>query len=207
MACSGVAAVSPRGVYPLAVFGQLALLKGHHFRTWRRQFACPNPSCEQRRREVDARGLRRLGRQEIRESLDPQDWSRVSGYRLVRVELGRELIPLPDLPDGTLNFGLPESVRRKPPTPGDPVPTPLHRAIPVLASVGALDQVGRHARSRVRGGPGQYWSLALGEERAARPFVVTCPDCRERCRVDGSLPEAELRRQTSIALDALRGPR
>jgi hypothetical protein len=207
MAGTGVAAVSPRAVYPLAVFGQLARREGHHFRTWRRKFGCPNPSCEQQRREAGARGLRWLGRQEIRESLDPQDWSRVSGYRLTRIELGRELIPLPDLPDGTLSFGLPESVRRQPPMPGAPVLTPLHRAVPVLTSVGAGAQVGRHASSRVRGGPGQYWSLALSEDRAERPFVLTCPDCRERCRVDGSLPDAELRDQTSIALDALRNPR
>jgi hypothetical protein len=197
--------VSPRAAYPPAVFGQLALREGRHFRSWRRRILCPNSNCQQQRRHVGARGRRQIGWQTIRESLDPQDWSRVVSYRPDRVELGRELIPLPTLPDGTLSFGLPESVRHQSSTPGVPVPTPLHRAIPVLVSVGALDQVGRHTRSRVRGGPGSYWSLALSEDQAAQPFVVTCPDCRERCLVDDSLPEAELRRQTSITREALRG--
>ena len=204
MACPGVAAVSPRAAYPPAVFGQLVLLQRRHVRSWRRRILCPNPTCQHQRTPGHGR-RRQLGWQTIRESLDPQDWSRVSGYRPHRVELGRELIPLPSLPDGTLSFGLSESVRHQSPTPGVPVTTPLHRAIPVLVSVGALDQVGRHTRSRVRGGPGSYWSLALSEDKAAQPFVVTCPECRERCRVDDSLPEAELRRQTSAARNVLRG--
>lgn len=196
--------MSPRAVYPQAVFGQLVLVKGRFIRSWRRRILCPNPSCQQQRTPGHRR-RRQLGWQTIRESLDPQDWSRVAGYRPDRVELGRELIPLPDLPDGTLSFGLPESVRHSSPTPGVPVPTPLHRAIPVLVSVGALEQVGRHTRSRVRGGPGSYWSLALSGDKAAQRLVVTCPDCRARCRVDGSVPAAELRRLTSAAQDALRG--
>jgi len=153
---------------------------------------------------VGARGRHQIGRQTIRESLDPQNWSRVSGYRVERVELGRELIPGRDLLDGTRNFVLPQSVWHQSPTPGEPVPSPLHRAIPVLASVGDLYRVGRHVSNRVREG-GQYWSLALVEEKAGQPFVVFCPDCRERCRVDGSLPEEQLRRLTSNAQDALRG--
>lgn len=190
--------------YPIALFGQLVLLEGRHFRTWRRRIFCPSLICEQRRKEGGARGRRQIGRQTIRESLDPQDWSRVTGYRVDRVELGRELIPLVGRPDGLLSFGLPESIRRRPPTPGKPVQTPLHRAVPVLASVGAPRPVGRHATSRVRGGPGPYWSLALSGDEAAQAFVVTCPDCRERCCIDGSVPEPELRRLTSIAQDALR---
>lgn len=190
--------------YPIALFGQLVRLEGRHFRTWRRRIFCPNPICEQRRKDSGARGRRQVGRQTIRETLDPQDWSRVSGYRVDKVELGRELIPLARRPDGLLSFGLPQSIRRKPPTPGVPVQTPLHRAIPVLASVGASDQVRRHASSRVRGGPGSYWSVALSGDTVAQAFVVTCPDCRKRCWVDGSVPEPELRRLTSIAQDALR---
>ncbi len=204
MARPGVAAVSPPAGYPLALFGQLVQLEGHLFRTWRRRILCPNPICEQRRKMSGARGRRQVGRQTIRETLDPRDWSLGAGYRVDRVELGRDLIPLPDLPGGTLSFGLSESIRRTPPTPGVPVRTPLHRAVPVLQSVGAAHQVGRHASTRIHGGPGSYWSLALSGAAAARPFVVTCPDCRERCKIDGAPPEAELRRLTSIAQDALR---
>ncbi len=179
--------------YPLAIFGQPTPIESQLLHRWRRKFACPNSSCEQRRREVGARGRRTIGRQTLREYLDPAHGYRVSGYGVERVELGRELIPLPVLPDGTLSFGLPEAVRRQSPTPGVPVPTPLHRHIPVLASVGDPARVGRHALNRAREG-GPYWSLALSGKKAALPFVVTCPDCRARCRVDGTLPAEELRR-------------
>ena len=43
-----------------------------------------------------------------------------------------------------------------------------------------------------RGGTG-YWVIALTSPKASRPFVVTCPDCGRRCRVDSALPEDELR--------------
>ena len=186
--------------YPSAVFAQLAPSRTRGVRTWRRKFACPNPACELRRREMGARGGRRLGRQTIREYLDPEDGYRVSGYGVERVELGRDLIPLPDLPDGTLHFGPPSRVRRQSPTPGQPMRSPLRRAIPVLASVDALNQVGRHDRSRARGGTGPFLSLALSRAKAARPFVVTCPECRQRCLVEGALA-------TSAAFDAQPGPR
>lgn len=180
--------------YPSAAFSRkLAQLEGPHFRTWRRKFFCPNPSCELRRREVGKRGRRLLRRQEIREHIDQAHGYHVSGYSVERVELSRELLPLRDLPDGTLHFGPSRSGWRQPPTPGQPVPSPLRQAIPVLSSEGDFYRVGRNARSRVRGGTGPHWNLALSEERAAQSFAVTCPDCRERCWVDGSLPEAEHR--------------
>jgi hypothetical protein len=74
------------------------------------------------------------------------------------------------------------------------VPSPVRQAISVLPSVGVdLYHVGRHDSHRVRGGTSPPWNLALSEERATQPVVVTCPDCRERCWVDGSLSEAEHR--------------
>ena len=102
---------------------------------------------------------------------------------------------LPDLPDGTLSFGLPEGARH------DPNATSRARAIPVLASAGPTPfgpasgdpyPTRRDDPGRVRGGTG-YWVLALTPPKASRPFVVTCPDCRRRCRVDSALPEEELR--------------
>ena len=180
--------------YPSAVFSELVQLKGHHFRTWRRKIFCTNPSCELRRREMGKRGRRVLGRQEIREHIDQAHGYQVSGYSVERLELSRELIQLPDLPDGTLHYGPPRSSWYQSPTPGEPVPSPVRQAISVLPSAGVdLYHVGRHDSHRVRGGTGPPWNLALSEERATQPVVVTCPDCRERCWVDGSLSEAEHR--------------
>jgi hypothetical protein len=173
--------------------------------TWRRRILCADPVCEERRDKAGGRGRRQLGWQTIREYLNPDQGYSVTGYGVERIELARELIPLADLPDGTLSFGLPASIRHRSPTPGVPVPSPLHRAVPVLSSVGALEgHPGRHSKRRFRGGPGSYWSLALSGEKAECPFVATCPDCRGRCLVDGSLPESELADASSIARAALR---
>jgi len=67
----------------------------------------------------------------------------------------------------------------------------LARWVDLLASVGDSQRVGRHDPRRARG-RGPYWHLALSGEKASRPFVVTCPDCRQRCRVDTSLPVDDL---------------
>jgi hypothetical protein len=117
------------------------------------------------------------------------------GYLIEKVWLANELRNLPDLPDGTRSFGLPEGAR------GNPDGSSRAHAISVLASAGpALFQgsgdpyrARRHAAGRAGGGTG-YWVIALTHPKATRPFVVTCPDCRHRCLVDGSLPEGELRR-------------
>jgi len=178
--------------YPAALCEPFSVLPGQGgpFR-FRRKFSCPNPACEVARRAAGARGRRRLGRQTVTERINPMAGYAVVGYAIDRVELGWELIDLADLPGEMLSFGLPLSVRRQSPTPGKPIRTPLHRAVPVLASVGDPYRVGRHDPGRARGG-GAYWRLALSGPKASRPFVVTCPDCRERCLVDGSLPDDEL---------------
>jgi hypothetical protein len=170
---------------------------------FRRKFSCPNPACELERSKAGAHGRRRIGRQTVAERIDPLAGYTVVGHALERVELGWELIDLPELPDGTLSFGLPRSVRRASPTPGKPISTPLHRAVPVLASVGDPYRVGRHDPGRARGG-GAFWRLALSGPKASGPFVVTCPDCRERCLVDGSLPDDELGRLSHAARATLR---
>jgi hypothetical protein len=189
--------------YPAAFFDAFSVLPGQGgpFR-FRRKFSCPNPACEVARRAAGAGGRRRIGRQTVTERIDPMAGYAVVGYAVDRVDLGLELIPLPDVPGGTLSFGLPRSVRRQSPTPGKPISTPLHRAVPVLASVGDPYRVGRHVPGRARGG-GAYWRLALSGPKASRPFVVTCPDCRERCLVDGSLPDDELVRLSHAVREAL----
>jgi hypothetical protein len=189
--------------YPAALYEPFGVLPGPGgpFR-FRCKFSCPNPACEVARRAVGARGRCRIGRQTITERIDPMAGYAVVGYVVDRVELALELIPLPDLPGGMLSFGLPRSVRRQSPTPGKPIRTPLHRAGPVLASVGDPYRVGRHDPRRARG-RGAYWRLALSGPKASRPFVVTCPDCRVRCLVDGSLPEDELGTLSRAAREAL----
>lgn len=154
---------------------------------FRRKFCCPNADCA----AVRGKGPRPIGRQTAVERLDPLAGYAVIGHAIERIELAGEVINLPDLPDGTLSFGLPQAARRQTPTPGRPSRIPPHRNNPVLASVGDSHRVGRHDRRRVRGG-GTYWHLALSAEKASRPFVVTCPDCRQRCRVDGSPSVDEL---------------
>ena len=189
--------------YPAAFCEPFGVLPGQGgpFR-FRRKFSCPSPACETARHEAGARGRCRIGRQTVTERIDPMAGYAVVGYVVDRVELGWELIPLPDLPGGLLSFGLPLSVRRQSPKPGKPIRTPLHRAVPVLASVGDQHRVGRHDPRRARGGSA-YWRLALSGPKASRPFVVTCPDCRERCHVDGSLPDDELASLSLSARDAL----
>ena len=178
--------------YPTAFFEPFSVLPGQGgpYR-FRHKFSCPNPACEVARRAAGVNGRRRIGRQTVAERIDPMAAYAVVGYAADRVDLGWELIPLSDLPGGMLSFGLPLSVRRPSPTPGKPIPTPLHRATPVLESVGDPYRVGRHDPARARG-RGAYWRLALSGPKASRPFVVTCPDCRKRCLVDGSLPDDEL---------------
>lgn len=190
-----------RAPYPAAAYGNLHAIEGRSVFTWRRRIFCPNPGCLATRQAATGRARRRqLGRQQIRASLDPHDTSRVAGFRVERIELARVLIPLSSLADGTPSFGLPQAVRRTSPTPGVLAERPLHRAVPVLASVDTpYPQVGRHSPQRTAGGAGSFWSLALGPDEAGRPFVVTCPDCRQQCLVDGTLPEAELRTMTAVA--------
>ncbi len=115
-------------------------------------------------------------------------------YLIEKVWLANELKDLPDLPDGTRSFGLPEGAR------GNPDASSRAHAISVLASAGPTPFQGsgdpyrahRHDAGRVGGGTG-YWVIALTYPKSSRPFVVTCPDCRHRCSVDSALPEAELR--------------
>lgn len=175
--------------YPAVMFEAFTALPWRvgpcHFR---RKFSCPNAGCAAARGKVP----RRLGRQTVVESLNPLAGFVVIGHAIERIELAGELIDLHDLSDGTLSFGLPQAARRQTPTPGRPTRMPPHRNNPVLASVGDSHLVGRHDLRRARGG-GTYWHLALSAEKVGRPFVVTCPDCRQRCRVDGSLPVDELR--------------
>jgi hypothetical protein len=189
--------------YPAALYEPFIVLPGQGgpYR-FRRKFSCPNPACAPARRAGGASGRRRLGRQTVAERIDPSTAYTIVGYAIERVDLGWELIDLPDLPGGLLSFGINQSVRLQSPTPGKPIPTPLHRAVPVLASVGDPYRVGRHDPGRARGG-GAFWRLALSGPKAGGPFVVTCPDCRERCLVDGSLPGDELGRLSRAAREAL----
>lgn len=189
--------------YPPAVLDppvRLGQLDSWH---WRRRFKCPDPTCERNRTKAGKRGRRVIGWQQIRKwmhqggSVQPGApiVPPIVGYLIEKVWLAYELKDLPDLADGTLSFGLPEGAR-------DHLgPSSRARAIPVLVSAGPTlfgspsgdpYWVGRHNPRRARGG-GHYWSLALSREKAAQPFVVTCPDCQRRCLVDGSLPEDELR--------------
>jgi hypothetical protein len=189
--------------YPSAVFDPplpLPKLDNWH---WRRRFKCPDPTCAHERTTAGQRGRRVIGWQQIRKwthgggSVEPRAPSvaPVVGYLLEKVWLAQGLTDLPDLPDGTPSFGLPEGAR------GDPDSSSRARAIPVLASAGPTPfgpasgdpyRSGRGDPGRVRGGTG-YWVLALTYPKASWPFVVTCPDCRRRCRVHGALPDEELR--------------
>ena len=180
---------------------------------WRRRFRCPNADCEHTRRQAGAHGRRVIGWQQIRKNVHdhgapmrpdgtvapgtpirPPD----VGFLMETVWLARELTDkVPALPDGTLAFGLPEGAR------DDPNAASRARALSVLESAEFLSplglvvrgdayQTGRHVPARRRGGTG-YWVIALGTLNAWRPFVVTCPDCQQRCFVDGVVPENELR--------------
>jgi hypothetical protein len=189
--------------YPSAVFDPpvpLPKLDNWH---WRRRFKCPDPTCAHERTTAGQRGRRVIDWQQIRKwtheggsvmsgapSVAP-----VVGYLLEKVWLAQGLTDLPDLADGTPSFGLPEGAR------DDPESSSRARAIPVLASAGPTPfgpasgdpyRVKRSGPGRVRGGTG-YWVLALTSPKASLPFVVTCPDCGRRCRVESALPEDELR--------------
>ncbi len=188
--------------YPRAVFDppvRLPQLDSWH---WRRKFRCPHPDCAHDREEAGQRGRRVIGWQQVRKWMHQGGSVRpdapvvppIVGYMVEKVWLARELTDLPDLPDGTLGFGLPAAARDQ------SFPSSRPRAVPVLASAGPTpfgplsgDPYRAGRQDRVRGGTG-YWSIALTGEKARRPFVVTCPDCHERCLVDGALPEDELRR-------------
>jgi hypothetical protein len=177
---------------------------------WRRRFKCPGDGCESSRRQAGQRGRRVLGWHQIGKQIRP------GGARMGpdgRVEPGAPFIPeavcfivervwpahgltaLPDLPDGTLSFGLPEGARD-----GSGIAS-RSRATPVLSSAGPTlfggsgnpYQATRHTPARRRGGMG-YWVIGLTYPKTGRPFVVTCPDCQHRCFVDSALPEDELRR-------------
>jgi hypothetical protein len=189
--------------YPLAVFDPpvpLPKLDNWH---WRRRFKCPDLTCAQERARAGQRGHRVIGWQQIRK------WTHdggsvtsrapigapIVGYLIEKVWLAQGLTDLQNLADGTPSFGLPEGAR------DDPDSSSRARAIPVLASTG-LTPFGpasgdpywsrRGDPGRLRGGTG-YWVLALTYPKASLPFVVTCPDCGRRCRVDSALSEDELR--------------
>ncbi len=199
--------------YPPAIFDPPVPLPKLDTWHWRRKFRCPDATCESERTKVGRDGRRVLGWQQIQKQLHQggapmrPDGTVEPGapiipdevyYVIERVWVANELTDLPDLPDGTLSFGLPEGAR------DDPGIASRARATPVLASAGPTlfggsgnpYQATRHAPGRRRGGMG-YWVIALTYPKAARPFVVTCPDCRRRAFVDATLPEDELR-----ALDA-----
>jgi hypothetical protein len=195
--------------YPLAFFDPPVPLPKLDSWHWRRRFRCPNPACARDRQQAGRRGRRVIGWQQIHK------WVHVRGvptrpdgtveaeapilpdevgYLIEKVWLANELTDLPDLPDGTRSFGLPEGAR------GNPGRSSRAHAISVLASAGPTLFQGsgdpyrapRHAAGRVGGGTG-YWLIALTYPKTLRPFVVTCPDCESRCRVDSTLPEDELR--------------
>jgi hypothetical protein len=189
--------------YPLAVCDPPVPLPKLDRWHWRRRFKCPDPTCAQERMRAGQRGRRVIGWQQIRKwtheggsvTSGAPSVAPVVGYLIEKVWLAQGLTDLPDLADGTLSFGLPEGARH------DPNATSRARAIPVLASAGptpfgpASGDPYRSRRSgpgRVRGGTG-YWVLALTYPKASLPFVVTCPDCGRRCRVDSALPDEELR--------------
>lgn len=189
--------------YPPAVFDRPVPLPKIDAWHWRRRFKCPDPTCEHERTKAGRRGHRVLGWQQIRKwmhwggSVAPgaPTVPPAVGYLIEKVWLANGLTDLPDLADGTLSFGLPEGARE------DPHRSSRARAIPVLASAGPTPfgpsggdpyWAARNDPHRARGGTG-YWVLALSGPKASRPFVVTCPDCRRRCLVDGSMPEDELR--------------
>ena len=195
--------------YPPALFDRAVPLPELDSWHWRRRFKCPDATCERERKQAGQRGRRVIGWQQIQKQV------RLGGARMgpdgrvepgaivipdavyfivERVWLARELTDLPELPDGTLSFGLPEGAR------ADPGIASRARATPVLASAGPTlfggsgnpYQATRHAVARRRGGM-RYWVIALTYPKASRPFVVTCPDCRRRTYVDSALPQDELR--------------
>ena len=199
--------------YPPAIFDHPVSLPELDRWHWRRRFKCPDATCARDRKQAGQRGRRVIGWQQIQKGLH-QGGARMGPdgrvepeapiipdavYFIVeKVWLARELTDLPDLPEGTLSFGLPEGAR------DDPGIASRARATPVLASAGPTlfggsgnpYQATRHTPARRRGGL-RYWQIALTYPKTARPFVVTCPECRRRTFVDATLPEAELR-----ALDA-----
>ena len=196
--------------YLLAVFDHPVPLPKLDSWHWRRRFRCPNPACARDRAAAGRRGCRVLGWQQIQKqvyvrgapmrpagTVEPGAPSvRDEVYYLIeKVWLANELKDLPDLPDGTRSFGLPEGAR------GNADASSRAHAISVLTSAGPTHFQGsgdpyrahRHAAGRVDGGTG-YWIIALTYPKAMQPFVVTCPDCRHRCLVDSAPPEDELRR-------------
>ena len=189
--------------YPSAVFDRPAPMPKLDSWHWRRRFKCPDSTCAQERTRAGQRGRRVLGWHQVRK------WTHaggsvtsgapivapVVGYLIEKVWLAQGLKDLRDLQDGTLSFGLPEGARDHPDS------SSRARAIPVLASAGPTPfgpasgdpyWSRRGDAGRARGGTG-YWVLALSYPNASRPFVVTCPDCGRRCRVESALPEGELR--------------
>ena len=196
--------------YPLAFFDPPVPLPKLDSWHWRRKFRCPDSVCVERRRQTGMRGRRVLGWQQIQKGMHVHgapmrpDGTLEPGAPVVpdevyflieKVWLANELKDLPDLPDGTRSFGLPEVARR------DSDASSRAHAISVLASAGPTSFQGsgdpyraqRHAAGRVGGGTG-YWIIALTYPKTLLPFVVTCPDCESRCWVDSALPEGELRR-------------
>ncbi|MFI5258866.1 MAG: hypothetical protein ACHQ01_04565 [Candidatus Limnocylindrales bacterium] len=190
--------------YPLVVFDPPVPLPKLDRWHWRHRFRCPDPVCAHERARTGQRGRRVIGWQQIRKwthtagsvTSGAPSVAPVSGYLIEKVWLAQGLTDLSDLSDGMPSFGVPEGAR------DDPNTSSRARAVPVLASGGPTPfgprggdpyWVSRRDPGRVRGGTG-YWVLALAYPKASRPFVVTCPDCGRRCRVDSALPEDELRR-------------
>lgn len=124
------------------------------------------------------------GRQEVRATLDPADWSVRTGYTADRVELPYFMRRLGDLDDGTASFGTFDRLRS-----GDRlVPRgKVRRYLAAERSLGDPYMVGRRAPNRSRVATG-YWIIALSAADSARPFVLTCPneECRARFLVDGT---------------------
>ena len=189
--------------FPLAIFDRPVPLPMFDSWHWRRRFKCPDSTCVHERTTAGQRGRRVIGWQQVRKwtheggsvTSGAPSVAPVSGYLIEKVWLGQGLTDLPGLPDGTLSFGLPEGARH------DPGTTSRARAIPVLASAGPTPfgpasgdpyWSRRGDAGRARGGTG-YWVLALTPPNASRSFIVTCPDCGRRCRVESALPEGELR--------------
>ncbi len=142
------------GAYPLAIFDPPVPLSDLDSWRWRRTFRCPDGTCARQRREARRHGRRVTGWQQLQRQLrtggapigpagrvDPEaPVIPGAAYFIVeKVWLARELTDLPDLPDGTLSFGLPEGA------PDDPAlrharerHRTWHRAAP-RCSAGAAD--------------------------------------------------------------------